>query len=142
MPPLRMFGYSHEDPPCSGNVLAFTIQPDEGIGLEMVAKVPGSRLLLKNVLMDFTYTGAFKQPIPDGYERLLLDAINGDATLFKRRDEVEAQWEFCTPILDAWSAAPPPQFPNYPAGSWGSDDAYRLLPSCEQSWHLESVHGL
>ena len=85
--------------------------------------------------MDFLYGQSFKQPLPEAYERLLLDALRGDATLFMRSDEVIAAWEFVTPILEAWERQPAPQFPNYAAGSWGPVEADKLLSGCQREWH-------
>ncbi len=76
----------------------------------------------------------FPQILPEAYERLLLDALRGDATLFTRSHEVAAAWEFITPILEAWEGQPAPRFPNYAAGSWGPIEADRLLSGCERGW--------
>lgn len=116
------------------SVLAFRIQPDEGISLSFSAKQPGMQLTLQPVRMDFLYGQSFKQPLPEAYERLLLDALRGDATLFMRSDEVMAAWEFVTPILEAWARQPAPRFPNYVAGSWGPVDANQLLSRCQRTW--------
>jgi glucose-6-phosphate 1-dehydrogenase len=109
------------------NVLAMRIQPDEGMSLRMMAKVPGQGIQIQPVHMDFLYGAAFSQQSPEAYERLLLDIMLGDSTLFTRRDEVEAQWSIVTPILCAWESEPPPQFPNYEAGSWGPRAAIDLV---------------
>jgi glucose-6-phosphate 1-dehydrogenase len=108
------------------NRLVFTIQPDEGVSLSLAAKIPGSRMRLRPVDMDFRYGAAFLSQSPEAYERLILDAIRGDATLFTRGDEVEAQWRICDPILEAWrerGGRPPP----YPAGSQGPAEAGEIL---------------
>ncbi len=86
------------------------------------------QLDLHPVRFDFGYEESFKLDLPEAYERLLLDALRGDATLFTRSDEMQAAWEFVTPILEAWQAAPPPDFPNYAAGTWGPEEASRLWP--------------
>jgi glucose-6-phosphate 1-dehydrogenase len=135
LPPLHLFGHSPELS-CAGNVLALTIQPREGIRLAMTVKEPGTRISLRQVCMDFSYSRAFREPIPEAYERLLLDAVNGDATLFTRADEVEAQWEFIDLLSAGWAALPPPQFPNYAVGTWGPAEALKLLPGCAKAWHL------
>ncbi|HZT41717.1 MAG TPA: glucose-6-phosphate dehydrogenase [Chthonomonadaceae bacterium] len=109
------------------NRLTIRIQPDEGASLEIGSKVPGPRMEVQPVRMDFQYGSAFKAPIRDAYERLLLDAIRGDASLFARNDEVEAAWAIITPILEAWRAIPCPPFPNYAAGTWGPSEAGALL---------------
>jgi glucose-6-phosphate 1-dehydrogenase len=109
------------------NVLAMRIQPDEGMSLRMMAKVPGQGIQIQPVHMDFLYGAAFSQPSPEAYERLLLDVMLGDSTLFTRKDEVEAQWALVTPILEAWQREPPPDFPNYEAGTWGPRAAVELV---------------
>ncbi len=84
------------------------IQPDEGVTLRFGAKVPGQAFMVRDVLMDFSYGAAFLEESPDAYERLLLDAMVGDPTLFIRSDEVDAAWRIVQPLLDAWRATPPP----------------------------------
>ena len=113
--------------------LVFRIQPDEGISLTFAAKQPGMQLTLQPVQMDFRYGKSFGQALPEAYERLLLDALRGDQTLFTRSDEVMAAWEFITPILEGWRQQSP-QFPNYAAGSWGPADADRLTTGCQRGW--------
>jgi glucose-6-phosphate 1-dehydrogenase len=116
------------------NVLVFRIQPDEGISLSFSAKRPGMQLDLHPVEFEFDYGNSFHAELPDAYERLLLDALRGDATLFMRSDELEAAWEFVTPILEVWQAASPPQFPNYAAGTWGPPEADRLIDERFGGW--------
>ena len=101
------------------NFITLRIQPDEGISIGFDAKAPGWEMKAAPVTMDFSYEKAFGRDTPVAYETLLLDAMRGDATLFTRRDEVEAEWKIITPIEEAWSQLPPPQFPNYAAGSDG-----------------------
>ncbi len=109
------------------NVLVMRIQPDEGIFLQIGAKEPGPNMVLKPVDLHFTYKEAFPDvPISDAYERLLLDAIRGDASLFARGDEVEAAWKLLTPILDVWETRPQ-DVRTYPVGSWGPESADDLL---------------
>jgi glucose-6-phosphate 1-dehydrogenase len=118
----------------SPNVLAMRIQPDEGIALRFTTKEPGNATILRDVAMDFRYGTAFGGGAPEAYERLLLDAMRGDATLFTRRDEVEEQWGFIDRIFEAWHAeadAPPP---IYPAGSWGPEQADDLLARDGRRW--------
>ena len=118
----------------SPNVLAMRIQPDEGIALRFISKEPGQATILREVAMDFRYGNAFGSNTPEAYERLLLDAIRGDATLFTRRDEVEGQWEFIDNVFDAWARegnAPPPL---YPAGSWGPEQAEDLIARDGRRW--------
>ncbi|MDQ2868723.1 MAG: glucose-6-phosphate dehydrogenase [Verrucomicrobiota bacterium] len=117
------------------NVLAIRIQPDEGISLRMMAKIPGTTLRIEPVKMDFRYGTSFGKASPEAYERLLLDAMSGDATLFARRDEVEEAWSFIDTIEQAWHAkknAPPLAF--YPAGSWGPEEADELLARDGRAW--------
>lgn len=108
------------------NVLVVRIQPDEGIALRFATKVPGGGMAMRNVAMDFRYGTAFGSSTPEAYERLILDTMRGDATLFTRADEVEAQWGFIDPILDGWRAHGAP-VATYEAGSWGPNEASRLL---------------
>ncbi len=117
------------------NVLVIRIQPDEGISLRMQAKVPGTSFRIEPVKMDFHYGTSFGKASPEAYERLLLDAMSGDATLFARRDEVEQAWAFIDAIEEAWAAAenaPPLTF--HPAGSWGPDEADDLLAREGRAW--------
>jgi glucose-6-phosphate 1-dehydrogenase len=117
------------------NVLVIRIQPDEGISLRMQAKIPGTSLRIEPVKMDFHYGTSFGKASPEAYERLLLDAMSGDATLFARRDEVEEAWAFVDPIEEAWHAkkdAPGLYF--YPAGSWGPEEADELLARDGRTW--------
>ena len=116
------------------NVLVIRIQPDEGISLRMQAKVPGTSLRIEPVKMDFHYGTSFGKASPEAYERLLLDAMSGDATLFARRDEVEEAWAFIDPIEEAWSGKTAPPLYFYPAGSWGPDEAEELLARDGRSW--------
>jgi glucose-6-phosphate 1-dehydrogenase len=108
------------------NQLVITIQPDEAISLSLAAKTPGQRMVLRPVQMEFLYGAAFLSQSPEAYERLLLDAMRGDATLFTRNDEVEGQWRICDPILQAWAELPDP-LPQYPAGSQGPREARTIL---------------
>jgi glucose-6-phosphate 1-dehydrogenase len=108
------------------NVLVLTVQPNEGVSLSIGAKIPGTRMAIRTVNMEFLYGTAFLSESPEAYERLIIDAMRGDATLFTRNDEVEAQWNICDPILHAWSQMPGP-LPQYPAGSQGPSEADELL---------------
>ncbi len=118
----------------SPNVLAMRIQPDEGIALRFTTKEPGQQTILRDVAMDFRYGAAFGSNTPEAYERLLLDAMRGDATLFTRRDEVEEQWAYIDRVLGAWStqASAPPPF--YASGSWGPEQADDLLARDGRRW--------
>ena len=115
--PHALFKDSSVDP--EANLLALRIQPDEEILLRFAAKVPGLGVDVRAVNMDFTYGSAFSVDSPDAYETLILDALLGDASLFTRSDEVEKAWGIVDPIIEAWAAEPPPDFPNYESGSWG-----------------------
>jgi glucose-6-phosphate 1-dehydrogenase len=116
------------------NLLAIRIQPDEGIMLRFGAKVPGLGLNVRAVTMDFTYGSAFNVDSPDAYETLILDALQGDASLFTRADEVEEAWSIVDPFIDAWANADPPSFPNYEAGTWGPEEADELLAREGRTW--------
>jgi Glucose-6-phosphate dehydrogenase, C-terminal domain/Glycosyl hydrolases family 15 len=100
------------------NQLVLTLQPDEGVSMSLNAKIPGPRMILCPVKMEFLYGTTFLSQSPEAYERLLLDAMRGDATLFTRDDEVEGQWRVVDPIVRAWQELPGP-LPKYPAGSQG-----------------------
>jgi glucose-6-phosphate 1-dehydrogenase len=117
----------------SPNVLAVRVQPDEGIALRFTTKEPGNATILRDVAMDFRYGSAFGSNTPEAYERLLLDAMRGDATLFTRRDEVEEQWAFIDPVIDAWREHPSAP-PIYPSGSWGPEQADDLLARDGRRW--------
>jgi glucose-6-phosphate 1-dehydrogenase len=113
------------------NIMTLHIQPDEGITLSFAAKVPGQTFRVRTVPLDFSYGETFAERAPEAYERVLLDAFLGDATLFIRADEVHTAWEIVQPIIDASeSGALPPVF--YPAGSWGPSEAEHLLGGDER----------
>jgi glucose-6-phosphate 1-dehydrogenase len=116
------------------NELVVRIQPDEGISLGFQARVPGPLVRLGDVEMSFAYADRFGVAPSTGYETLLYDAMNGDATLFQRSDMVEAGWRIVGPILDVWKALAPREFPNYAAGSWGPKQAEDLLARDGRAW--------
>ncbi|PYE56228.1 glucose-6-phosphate dehydrogenase [Deinococcus yavapaiensis] len=128
-PPLGLFPGGTER-----NVLAFRIQPDEGVSLKFSSKTPGQENILREVVMDFRYD-AFGAELESPYSRLLLDAMIGDATLFPREDEVQQAWELVSGILEAWSQ-PDANLPNYAAGTWGPDAADELLGPDRRWRHL------
>ncbi len=130
--PLSLFGRAQEgmDP----NLLVLRIQPDESISIRFGSKAPGQPVVIRPVKMEFDYGSAFGAEPPEAYERLLLDAMLGDATLFTRADEVEASWSRIMPILEGWKADPPKNFPNYEAGSWGPADADEFIARDGRSW--------
>ena len=109
------------------NVLALRIQPDEGISLKMTSKTPGAAVALQPVVMDFRYGTSFGAEPPEAYERLLLDCIVGDSTLFTRRDEVEEAWRFVDGLLEAWEGPAAPPLHRYEAGTWGPQEAGALV---------------
>ena len=108
------------------NQLVYTVQPNEGVSLSLGAKIPGTRMAIRPVQMEFLYGTAFMSQSPEAYERLITDAMRGDATLFTRNDEVEAQWRIIDPVLDAWAAGEP-ALDTYEAGSQGPDTATRIM---------------
>ncbi len=115
------------------NVISMRIQPDEGIALKFAAKVPGPTTQLRPVRMDFLYGTSFGEAGPDAYERLLLDAMLGDPTLFARRDEVETAWTLMQPILDGWEELPTPVYP-YESGTWGPAKADTMIRREGREW--------
>ena len=130
--PHHLFRDTGAEP--DANLLAIRIQPDEGIMLRFGAKVPGLGLDVRSVTMDFTYGSAFSVDSPDAYETLILDALQGDASLFTRADEVEQAWSLIDPIVDAWATSDAPTFPNYDAGTWGPAAADELLAREGHRW--------
>jgi glucose-6-phosphate 1-dehydrogenase len=116
------------------NIISMRIQPDEGITLRFGAKLPGPNMSISPVNMNFSYAEAFGQSSANGYERLLLDAMLGDATLFAHRDGVEATWALMTPILEYWAANPIKDLPNYPAGTWGPPTSDAMLKADGRKW--------
>lgn len=137
-PPLLIFDQLQRAGLCpmiQPNLLTIRIQPDEGIALRFGAKVPTTmEMAVCPVNMDFDYATAFGKSKANGYERLLLDAMLGDQTLFSHRDGVETTWSLYTPILEAWAAKTPSTFPNYAAGSWGPACADHLLERDGRVW--------
>ncbi len=133
-PPLQLFRQlgGGDDP--TPNLLVLRIQPDEGISLRFGAKVPGTRSDVRPVNMDFRYGTSFGTDPPEAYERLLLDAIIGDSTLFTRWDSVEAAWSLLSPVIDAWGNGERP-LEFYEAGSWGPDGARDLMEGDGREWH-------
>jgi glucose-6-phosphate 1-dehydrogenase len=115
------------------NLLLVHVQPDEGVSLAIGAKVPGQGLRIRTVNMDFMYGGAFRMELPDAYERLILDAMLGEQTLFTRSDEVEEQWSIVDAIVAGW-ARDRPAFPNYAAGTWGPAAADELIQRDGKEW--------
>jgi glucose-6-phosphate 1-dehydrogenase len=131
--PLQLFREMSGEP-FAPNLLVLRIQPDEGISLRFGAKVPGTRGDVRPVNMDFRYGSSFGMGAPEAYERLLIDAMLGDATLFTRWDAVEAAWSLLTPVLEAWGDRAVRLQP-YDAGSWGPDAVNDLLERDGRQWH-------
>ncbi|MCP9470328.1 MAG: glucose-6-phosphate dehydrogenase [Nitrospira sp.] len=122
--------------PQAPNVLTLRIQPEEGLSLRIVSRVPGTRAQTHPVEMNFKYTEVFGRPSPEAYERLLLDVMAGDASRFMRRDAVEASWAWITQILDAWERQGLRWLPEYPAGTWGPVEADRLIQNDGRTWRV------
>ncbi|MCF7818911.1 MAG: glucose-6-phosphate dehydrogenase [Kiritimatiellales bacterium] len=137
VPPLQLFQQVEcEEDVCDitrikPNTLIFRIQPDEGIFLKISTKRPGMRFVVEDVKMDFSYSGTWKKSLPEAYERLLLDTLHGDSTLFTRSDEVEAEWRVVQPMFDHFDELK--LFP-YKPNEWGLVEADRLFHKMESSW--------
>ena len=127
--PHRLFGGD-----VGQNVLAIRIQPDEGMSLRFLTKLPGPDMVAQPVTMDFRYGTSFGAAPPEAYERLLLDALIGDSTLFTRDDEVEASWQWITALRDAWKGSPVEVPETYEAGTWGPPGADALLERDGYRW--------
>ncbi len=132
-PPLRLFRQVTQEP-LDPSVLALQIQPAEGISLTVGTKVPGPVIRIQPVTMEFRYEHTFGKETPEAYERLLLDCLQGDPTLFARGDWVEEAWALVMPILDAWQNGLSPSFPNYAAGMWGPPEAEALMARDGRRW--------
>ena len=130
--PLKLFGRSCDV--LEPNFLVLTIQPEEKISLRFGVKYPYSQNQIYPIDMSFCYQDAFKTPSPPPYQRLLIDCLRGDLTLFVRQDQIEAMWEAVDPILERWEDRPPVDFPNYAAGTWGPVEAHRLLEREGRRW--------
>ncbi len=135
--PISLFGSLNMagDAP---NLLVLNIQPSEGITLSFGAKAPGKMEQIKPVEMAFNYTSVFGGEPPEAYERLLLDCILGDATLFAREDEVEHAWTYTTEFLNAWQSETLKELPQYPSGSWGGEGADAFMARTGRHWHIPS----
>ncbi len=136
---IQFKGVPHQSFPTAAmdwrpNRLIIAIQPEEGIFLRFESKYPGPTMRLSPVMMQFFYREAFQVATPEAYETLLLDVMRGDATLFMRADQTEVAWSILMPILDAWNAVDPTDFPNYAAGTWGPDAANTLLAQDGRNW--------
>lgn len=129
--PLSLFG---GDSAVEPNLLTLNVQPDEGIALRFGAKVPGQRVQVQPVNMDFEYGTSFGVPAPEAYERLILDCMLGEAALFTRDDEVEAAWTFINRLLDGWAQAGVKTLPGYEAGTWGPAEAHTFIENDGRRW--------
>ncbi|MFN4896298.1 MAG: glucose-6-phosphate dehydrogenase [Pseudomonadota bacterium] len=116
------------------NVLSIQVQPKEGMSLRISSKQPGPRFRVRPVEMDFTYDSSFGVASPEAYERLLLDVMKGDPTLFTRNDEIEESWELLAPIFEVWEGPTPPPLCTYEAGTWGPASADALLQKSGHKW--------
>jgi glucose-6-phosphate 1-dehydrogenase len=130
--PHRLFGEIGDT--IDNNVLVMKIQPEEGISLRFAAKVPGPKMHIRSVSMDFNYGTGFGVVSAPAYERLIGDAMRGDATLFTRWDAVETAWTIVMPVLERWQEIVDESFPNYPAGSQGPPSSERLLAADGREW--------
>jgi glucose-6-phosphate 1-dehydrogenase len=132
-PPLHIFK-KISPTSIAPNLLVVNVQPDEGISIRFEAKLPGSRMQLAPVMMNFRYGSAFARGVPEAYETLLLDAMLGDPTLFARHDFVEASWALITPIHQAWAASGAKTIASYEAGEWGPAEADAMMASDKRRW--------
>jgi len=133
-PPHMLFDASSEER-MRANVLTLRVQPDEGIALRFETKVPGQGIVQRAVTMEFSYGASFgTDSSPDAYERLLLDAMRGDATLFARHDEIEWAWKLIDPVIEGWQNSEAPPLETYEAGTWGPDAADALLARDGRQW--------
>jgi glucose-6-phosphate 1-dehydrogenase len=133
-PPGTLFAEKGARFDLAANTLSFQIQPDEGLSLILNTKIPGLETRTQPVKMSFRYATTFGSNTPEAYERLVLDAMIGDGTLFIRGDETEASWKLCTPILQSWAAAGRTGMDTYPAGSWGPKSAEELVAKNGHAW--------
>jgi len=138
-PPHLMFHLPQGGSGITPNILSLCIQPDEGIHLRFEAKVPDEEQEMCSVDMDFHYRSSFDGILPEAYERLLLEALAGEASLFTRSDSIEAAWNLLDPVLRGWEAQGAPRLVIYPVGSWGPSEADELLRRDGRSWRLGCV---
>lgn len=131
--PHKLFCFN-ETQPNHDNQLVIRIQPDEGILLKFGTKIPGAGFLVQDVNMDFHYSELVDKELPEAYQRLLLDCMNGDATLYARGDATEEAWKFIDPVLTYWSKNPESHLHGYPAGTWGPDSADDLIEEKDLTW--------
>ena len=125
---------AHPDVPLEPTVLSLRVQPEEGLSMRIASKLPGPKVRIYPVKMEFNYASSYGGTTPEAYERLILDVMAGDATLFMRRDAVEAAWKFVMPIIDHWQNSHTRYLPEYRAGTWGPLEADRLIESDGRRW--------
>jgi glucose-6-phosphate 1-dehydrogenase len=125
---------AHPDVPLEPTVLSLRVQPEEGLSLRIVSKLPGPKVRLFPVKLEFNYSAGFGGETPEAYERLLLDVMAGDATLFMRRDAVEAAWQFVMPMIERWAQSRTRFLPEYRAGTWGPLEADKLIAADGRQW--------
>jgi glucose-6-phosphate 1-dehydrogenase len=139
--PHNLFGEKIVEDP-RPNQLIMSIQPEMEITLLFHAKEPGVQMKIKPVEMDFTYKESYDIPVPEAYETLLLDVLEGNASLFMRADQVEEAWKIVTPIMETWKKQPAAGFPNYSPGSWGPKEAEKLISQQNCEWTLLPEEGM
>ena len=122
------------DVPLEPTVLSVRVQPEEGLSMRLVSKLPGPKVRLYPVKMEFNYSSSFGGTTPEAYERLILDVMAGDATLFMRKDAVEAAWDFVMPILNSWEKVRVRDLPEYQCGTWGPVEADRIIEADGRQW--------
>jgi glucose-6-phosphate 1-dehydrogenase len=122
------------DQPLEPTVLSIRVQPEEGLSMRIASKLPGPKIRIYPVKMEFNYSSSFGTKSPEAYERLLLDVMAGDATLFMRRDQVEAAWQFVMPILNRWEQMRVLDLPEYQCGTWGPVEADRIIERDGRAW--------
>ena len=122
------------DAPLEPTVFSLRVQPEEGLSMRIASKLPGPKMRIYPVKMEFNYSSSFGNAIPEAYERLLLDVMAGDATLFMRRDPVDAAWRFVMPILNRWEQGRVRDLPEYQCGTWGPIEADRIVEADGRSW--------
>ncbi len=134
--PLRLFGKTCEV--MAPNSLVLSIQPEEEIRLRLTVKYPGMGNEPSTANMEFNYQESFQVKQHPAYERVLVDCIRGDLTLFSREDEVEATWSLLDPLIEFWETHPPANFPNYSAGTWGPEEALRFMEKEGRRWRFSN----
>jgi len=125
---------SNPDMQLEPTVLSVRVQPEEGLAMRIASKLPGPKIRIYPVKMEFNYASGFGASSPEAYERLILDVMAGDATLFMRRDQVEAAWQFVTPVLERWEKVGVRDLPEYQCGTWGPVEADRLIEPDGRFW--------